>query len=166
MPSLDHKYHLASNRSINLNYLLLLLVVAQQVLQVGLRLGPLLLLQTQQTSKLAHLRPVAHPLTAHDPPDLLNQRHRLPSISLLCFGPLHGSRQGQVDWFAKGWFYFVFWGLGLPMRVRQHRFFFFLDLFVGKLFVEFANEGPVFGIGHFGNLKDLIREELHRWRWS
>lgn len=79
-------------RSIDLDHLLLLLVIAQQVSQLRLRLMALLVLQTQQSPQLAHLYPVCCPLHRDYPLDLLDETHRLPpGFALL-------EELGAFDW--------------------------------------------------------------------
>ena len=83
-----------SKISINLNNFLLLLVVAQQILHLGLRLGSFLVLQTQQVTELTHLDPISDSLDRNQSLYLLNRIHGLPSdlpAFLWHFGAFHRS---------------------------------------------------------------------------
>lgn len=87
-------YQINSKISINLNNLFFLLVVAQQILHLGLRFGSLLILQTQQVTQLTHLDAVSDSLDGDQSLDLLNRIHGLPSdlpTLLWHFGTLHRS---------------------------------------------------------------------------
>lgn len=66
-------------RSIDLDHLLLFLVIAQQVSQLGLRFVALFLLQSKQSPQLAHLYAVSCSLHRHDALDLLDETQRLPA---------------------------------------------------------------------------------------
>ena len=171
-------------RSIDLDHLLLLLVIAQQVPQLGLGFMSFLILQPQQSPQLAHFDAVGRPLHRHDALDLLDQAHRLPPRPPLL------QELGSLDWRGHG----IHHHHGIvhdgPADRRKGRLALRLDLFgpphlltfLGlvrtlllldalELFVQLADERPVLRVGHLCDLKHLIgkiltSKEMLRISWA
>ena len=146
-------------KSIKINYLLLLLVIAQQIFQVRLWFCSFVV-ETQHLPELAHFQSIRYSLTCHNSLDLFNHVHCLPSYFAAFFWDfrwLHGSGQG-IDvqrWvLTKRSLYFIFSRFG-PFVLGDHGL---LLLITAEMPVDFANEVPVFSIGHFRYFKHLIND--------